>query len=308
MKTIRSVIKPETGRILSLILCVLCLTGCFSVVSFADTGPKPSVIVTFKNLEDTKCFGTLLSENASTGPFSAWDGTGEGRFGTVDPAVWQAFVDYEDTDGYFYLQNSFNVGEEKAISWTYYPPERFKILLYFPEYNSYAVSGVLNKYAFDSYFTVDMKGVDVSASYTGAGSAARISAVKKSYPWTKELLSLLARIVITIAIEIGVALLFRLKEKPVLKFIVIANLITQVILNVSLNIINYREGAFMLIIAYFLLELFVFVIEAALYAARLNRYSAKHHSPWFCIAYAFAANLASFFAGLALAIIVPFIF
>ena len=200
------------------------------------------------------------------------------------------------------------MGNTKTIDWTYYPPQKFKILLYFPGNNSYAVSGIYEKYAFDSYFTVDMNGVDVTVPYDSEGSAASISAVKKTYPWLAEGLSLLARIIITIAIEILVALIFQLWEKPTLKFIIIANLITQVVLNVALNIINYREGAFMLIFAYFLLELVVFVLEAALYASRLNRYTTKPHSPWFYIAYAFVANLASFFAGLALAIIIPNVF
>ena len=85
----------------------------------ADVGPKPSIHIAFDGLGEELCYGTLLSQNDSTGPSSAWDGT-----------------------------------EEHA--WTYYSPKSFKILLYFPEQGVFVTSGIYERYAFDSYYTVDM--------------------------------------------------------------------------------------------------------------------------------------------------------
>ncbi len=56
------------------ILCFILSFSIFPLTARADTGPKPSVRITFKNMGDEVCYGTLLSETDSTGPASAWDG------------------------------------------------------------------------------------------------------------------------------------------------------------------------------------------------------------------------------------------
>lgn len=42
--------------------------------AYADLGPKPSVVINFENMSDELCYGTLLSQQPSTGPSSVWDG------------------------------------------------------------------------------------------------------------------------------------------------------------------------------------------------------------------------------------------
>ena len=100
----------------------------------ADTGPKPSVSVTFENMGDELCYGTLLSKTPSTGPARAWDGTEDGKFYEgADEAVWRAFVEFKDEDGFYFLQWFWRTDEKKTLNWTYYPPQTFKILLYYPD-------------------------------------------------------------------------------------------------------------------------------------------------------------------------------
>ena len=85
---------------------VLTLLFAFALPAFADTGPKPSVEISFRNLPDTACFATLLSKERSTGPASAWDGDPDDLPQTDDPAqaAWNAFAQYRDRDGFFFLQ------------------------------------------------------------------------------------------------------------------------------------------------------------------------------------------------------------
>ena len=47
---------------------VLFLLAALSVSAAADTGPKPSVRVRFRNMGEELCYGTLISEKPSTGP------------------------------------------------------------------------------------------------------------------------------------------------------------------------------------------------------------------------------------------------
>ena len=58
-------------RILPLLICICVGFALFPVASGADMGPKPSVVIDFKGLEDEDYYVTLLSKTDSTGPYSA---------------------------------------------------------------------------------------------------------------------------------------------------------------------------------------------------------------------------------------------
>ena len=90
----------------------------------------------------------------------------------------------------------------------------------------------------------------------------------------------------------------------------VVNLVTQIGLNVALNIINYRSGPMSFTFYYVLMELGVFVLEAILYANPLHRFSGqpKPESANRTVGYALTANAASFAIGLWLAHIIPGIF
>ena len=151
-------------KLSQLIFVFLCMIMIFPIGVSGDTGPKPSVRIQFKNMDDELCYGTLLSKEESTGPARAWDGKEENiNLDFVDRDIWEAFVNYEDSDGYYFLQWAWIVSDTKELAWTYYPPNEFKILLYYPETNTFVSSDVCKRYAFDTYYTVDMDGVDISS-------------------------------------------------------------------------------------------------------------------------------------------------
>ena len=124
----------------------------------------------------------------------------------------------------------------------------------------------------------------------------------------RTILSLVARILITIAIEMGIALLFGFRGKKALLLLVIVNTVTQIILNVLLNIINFRSGSWAFIAWYIMLELAIFAIEAALYTAFMKKLTGKEKPVLFYGAYSLVANGISFGAGLIIANILPGIF
>ena len=302
--------KHNLKKIICLLICTLFISTLLPITASADTGPKASVRITFENMDDELCYGTLLSKNPSTGPNSAWDGDEDHIYNElIDLDIWRAFVEYEDADGYYFLQIGWQVNEKKELAWTYYPPDNFKILLYYPETDKYVVSGICERYAFDTYYTVDMAGVDIgSVEYDENQSNNDRLDAYKSYQYKQEILSLVARILITIAIEMGIALLFGFRGKKALLLLVIVNTVTQIILNVLLNIINFRSGSWAFVAWYIMLELAIFAIEAALYTAFMKKLTGKEKPVLFYGTYSLVANGISFGAGLIIANILPGIF
>ena len=288
-----------------LLLLLLCLAVIFSLpmTAYADMGPKPSINIEFNILreeyQNVTYYGTLLSKTSSTGPSSAWDGVpGHERYYGADPEIWQAFVDYVDKDGYYFLQEIWECSETDTLNWTYYPPSSFKILLYFPDTGLYFVSDIYERYAFDSYYTVDII----------EDMAAGIIVAEESYNFTWEIISLVARVVATILIEVAIAFIFGYREKKAIKFIAVVNIFTQLVLNAGLNIINYNMGAMAFVFFFVVFEIIVFVIEALLYVKLISKFTQNKVDCFKTTAYAFVANLVSFGVGMWIAHIVPGIF
>lgn len=310
----------------------------------ADTGPKPSVHVTFENMGDELCYGTLLSKTPSTGPAEAWDGTEDGKyfFNGADETVWRAFVEYKDPDGFYFLQWFWRTDEKKTLNWRYYPPQTFKILLYYPDRatesgaadnsaggatrdskttaasGAFCVSDVLKRYAFHSYYFVDMRNVQSET----IGTIAKISATQGN-DYSAEILGFFVRFIITLGVETLLALAFGLRTKRAFLTVLAANGATQVALNILLNVQLHFNNVYGVFPLYFFAELFVFVAEAALYCFILGKRknggvsgsadenggkAAIAYSKKRLILYAFTANLVSFCIGLPLAILLPAVF
>ena len=310
----------------------------------ADTGPKPSVRVTFENMGDELCYGTLLSKTPSTGPARAWDGTEDGKYiyAGADEAVWRAFTEFKDEDGFYFLQWFWRADENKALNWTYYPPQTFKILLYYPDRatksgaadnsagggtgdsettaasGAFCVSDVLKRYEFHSYYFVDMRNVQSET----IGTIAKIS-VTQSYDYSAEILGFFVRFIITLGVETLLALAFGLRTKRAFFTVLAANGVTQIALNLLLNVRLHFNNLYGVIPLYFFAELFIFAAEAALYCFILGKRknggengsadenggkAAIVYSKKRLILYAFTANLVSFCIGLPLAILLPAVF
>ncbi len=288
------------NKVVAIVLLTLfCAVLLLPTSAYADMGPKPSVQVTFENMGSELCYATLLSKEPSTGPFSVWDGNEEhiDMYGS-DEKIWRAFVEYNDSDGYYFLQWVQQCNETKKIAWTYYPPQKFKILLYYPDSGAFVSSEICEGYAFDSYFSVNMEGINI-------GSTQRTLSVDKNYDYGGEILALAVRIVITVLIEIGFALLFRLREKKVFLTVLFTNVITQILLNVSLNLIDFFLGSLSLYFLFFLLEFAVFVLEFVVYVLVFAKVSETKIPVWKTLLYTFVSNAVSCGIGFVAALLFP---
>ena len=77
---------------MAVILCAMLAVLVFPIRASADMGPKPSVRISFENMGDELCYGTLLSEVSSTGPYTVYDGGNAGYGDGLEWEIWKAFV------------------------------------------------------------------------------------------------------------------------------------------------------------------------------------------------------------------------
>lgn len=320
--------KKHLRSLPALLIAVLLLC----CVAFADTGPKPSAAFTFTGMPDEDYYVTMLAEVDHYGPHRIYQEGDDLPYvleaGRDDPAypAWQKFVDYKDADGYYFLDDLFEQchGDDEA-SWHYYPPERFKLLLYFPESDIFLCSTVTERYAFDSVYRLDLGGkspaeiaaltlTDPSGDPLPSGrddeTAIGEVTLDKSDGTRQQIIGFFGRLGITLVIELALAWGWKYRKGSQFLFIGIVNLITQCLLNVALLCWGAQEGSRGFIIFwYVLLELAVTGIEAAAYAYLLpgtdhREKSVRRHAAM----YAIAANVLSFLAGLALSEVFPFLF
>ena len=150
--------KKRWRSILTALLLLLPLTA---MPVSADVGPKPSVVVALEGLEGRTCWGTLLSQQEGTGPYGRFYEEEAAEDPEEDRAL-RALLPLErmDSEG-FHLLNCVKDCSDGEFSWTYYPPHTYKIALWFPEEDALAVSGVYHRYAFDSYYRLDLSGVEL---------------------------------------------------------------------------------------------------------------------------------------------------
>lgn len=271
--------------------------------AFADMGPKPSVVINIEGLQNEKYYITLLSSVEEYGPYSVSSiRSKKDQYENNNEAliVWQKFVNYKDKDGYYFLQYFGEKNDKSTFSWTYYPPEKFKVLIYFPDHDYFVNSEeILERYAFDSYFKVKLSGNIENGTL-------KIN-LHKNYNHFDEIFSLIVRILLTILVELAIAILFAFRKKKLITFICIVNIITQTLLNIFLNISNYKYGGLVFTFNYVWMEVLIVFIEAYLYKVGFRKmgYDTKKYTT---IAYSVVANTLSFAVGLYLSFIIPGVF
>lgn len=275
----------------------------------ADVGPKPSVVVALDGLEGRTCWGTLLSQQEGTGPYGRFYEEEAAEDPEEDRAL-RALLPLErmDSEG-FHLLNFVKDCSDGEFSWTYYPPHTYKIALWFPEEDALAVSGVYHRYAFDSYYRLDLSGVELMPGGIVELEAARL---QRDYPYGASLLALAGRVALTLGAELLLALAFGLRTRQALKWVAVVNLATQLGLNLALELFTYCNGALegmMAILAlpvYLAAEVAVTLVELRIYRRKLT--GERGLSGRRITAYTWTANLCSFLAGVLLSFQLPALF
>lgn len=275
------------------ILIILLLLVLIPNTAMADMGPKPSVNIKINNLkENQEVYITLLSKEESTGPFSKVTELQSHEEYLEDG--FNKFKSIEDKDGYYFLGNLDLLKGNGTYSWSYYPPQDFKIALYFPEQNLVLISKPYSRYAFNSNFKLNYKDMDLKDEVYYFDNEISITKVRDI---NEEIKSFLLRLVLTIIIEYLVALAMFRPTKYQTKLIIKTNVFTQLLLNITISLILYFQGFLAFAIIFMPCEIAVFIIEGVIYKKRLNQNLPENKKPAMPMLYAFIANLISAGAG-----------
>lgn len=280
-----------------------------SVTAYADMGPKPSVNVSFKSANEDKFYVTLLSKEKGQGPWyipekdesivdESYSNFDIEEYG-IKKELWDIFSSFKDKDGYYLLP--FIAECTDSFRWGYYPPESFKVLIYFPKSDLFAVSKIYERYAFDSYFEIDFKTmtkIDDNTSESSKDVYLIDCEPVSNYDYKTEAKAFISRILLTLLIEIGIAFIFGILNKRSFILLLSVNTVTQIFLNTALNIKSYYNGEGFTYYRYFvLLEGLILIFEAVCYVLALPKCTEKSTRKK-AIAYAIIANSASLLSGL----------
>ncbi len=270
-------------KFLVIVSVFICTFFSLGISAFADCGPKASLTINVKGMEEGREYYLTL--------FEAFDPRFSDEYIANQNPEWRALYELSLNDEYFLCESPvdetyYKLNRSGSRTWGYMPPDKFKIVIYFPDDGSCIISEKLERYAFNSYFTANVSGGEMSV--VANGGAAGVSA---------EIGALLLRIAITVLLELGVARLFGYDGGKETKLILIMNICTQIFLNVMIAVGDGIIGGLGAIVAYVLAEIVIFIIEACIYAVLLPRFTERRTREGRAVEYAFAANAASFFVG-----------
>lgn len=266
-------------------------------VAHADTGPKPQTTIEIYNLEKSDyivAYGTKKNNGPHHFFIPGDKDYGKTYYGNVDdltliynkvtlPEGWKL------TDISSFYENTTRLVIESGYMW----PSEFILIIYNKVSNNYYLSEATKTYAFHSYFKYDMNNYQDDPI-----SLEKKIVLEKSYQYGKEILGFLLRLVVTLAVEMLLAVAVKFNKKS-LWIIGITNFVTQVGLNLALNLTAYFGGKSPWhVMIYALVELMIVVVEATIFKIFCRR--GKDETRELIIIYTIVANALSFVLGMIL--------
>ena len=193
------------------------------------------------------------------------------------------------TDISSFYENTTRLVIESGYMW----PSEFILIIYNKVSDNYYLSEATQTYAFHSYFKYNMKNYQDDPI-----SLEKKIVLEKSYQYGKEIFGFLLRLVVTLAVEMLLAVVVKFNKKS-LWIIGITNFVTQVGLNLALNLTAYFGGKSPWhVLIYALVELMIVVVEAAIFKIFCRR--GKDETRELIIIYTIVANALSFVLGMIL--------
>jgi hypothetical protein len=263
----------------------------------ADMGPKASITIHCSNLPEGEVYLDLLIDEP---PFLNQEGY---RFGNYDwgddpeyynPEMLAVLKNY-NVDGWrpalvtgtslpLWGELSLNVRDGKATASFGYMgvPSRFKIIAV-SESGIVSVSNIIDKKTLDSTVYFDF------AANTAAEQS-YLPMVLKQFALTLSL---------TLLIEGLILIAFRFSLRQNWKPFLFVNLSTQIALHAAVAFAYTIFGTGLAVAAFVLMEFIILIVEIVLYIFLLKQHTKKRRA-----LYAVTANIASFFAGIVIMIII----
>ena len=275
-------------KLLSFILIFIVVFIGSSFVISADTGPKPKTTINIYNLTKADyIIGYAVKE--SSGPHSFYEPDINETFGSKE-ALALLNEKFQLSDGFklYDISYSYSNVDKLTLESGYYWPSEFKLLIYDKTNDISFISNEVKIYAFHSYFKCDFKNAENTFNLV------------KSYNYANEIFSFIIRLIVTLTIEMLIGLIFKYTKKSYL-IILITNLVTQIGLNLFLNLDAHYNGRHpMMIIAYSFIEILILMVEGIIYQKFLKRTNNGFN---YGFIYSIIANSMSFVIGMILWIV-----
>ena len=244
-----------------------------------DFGPKPASYVTITGIEGEY----VVAFAATIAPPNSYDY--DSLIKDEDCSIlYNPICSYKDDEGYRWVSHYLVATGEKQIGLGYYCPNEFKIIVY-KNNELYAATNVLKRYAYTAYYKLDFSNYE-------QGNTSTIKIIK-NYDYLGELGGFLLRVIATLLIEIALFYVFKLYNKRNLIVVGITNLVTQLGLNIAVNIVEYKSGWLSAMLLLFTLEAIILLVECIVYQILL-----KDKKRWIILVYSILANALSFGVGL----------
>ena len=221
------------------------------------------------------------------------------------------YAEYRDSEGYvsnslygssefFYFHQNETTHTSFVRLWMEIPRE-FKILIYTAD-SKFITSELITMEQYDYRLTYDLEGVDLALNQTNAGVISGFN----GNPWLNVTtwFNFLLRLLLTLAIELGLLYLFKFRKKWTFLIILGMNIISQVILNIVLISVYYTsfDNGYAFPVTLLIGEFFVFLGEAIFVSIFIREHKLGRR-----ILYSLMANTLSLVIGLLLASWLSFI-
>lgn len=280
----------EMRKLLSLFLLMILTTSLLSIQSHADMGPKATADILIVGVDDNFYFDVLIERTNEVEVLSELELSEmiEYNYYQTDyPA--HVLNGYQDEDGF--ASRTLYSGAPGTISkfdaeidefhlGYFHAPEIFKVVIILED-DTMIVSEIIERKLFNSQMTYDLTGVDLSTDQFGVG------VLEEDIPYNDFTLSLILRVIITIAVEILILWMFKFRHAKSYKLVGFMNFVTQTLLSLGMVLGYYFWGSIFGLAAVLVIgEFFVFVSEIAIYSIFLKE---KGHGK--AILYGFVANL-----------------
>ena len=263
-----------------LLLITFLVSSSFTVFN----GYYQTTRIEIDNINDT-CYGTLLSKTSEVGSFSYKIEIDL----DVDENIINAFKTYEDKDNFFYLNYLQDVSEG-LLFWPYFPPENFKVLLYFPNTNTFVTTDTI----YNTYCLTN----DFKASINNG-----VLYLTQSYNYSKLIYLTVIITIIASVISILIAFITGRPSEAEYKYVILSNLLFHIIVNIGIAMHSFRVG--FSIVEYYLVlwapYLFFFFIQGYLYLKKTHVLK----SPFLC---SFYTNVLTYLIGLLIVDVFPKLF
>lgn len=286
-----NIVNKEADKMKKLLLTVVIVFSFYINVVNADMGPKPTVDIEIKGINEV-FYATLLGKGEGYGP---WAQVTEYPGEPADEAQRAEKIFVECGEGeYHYWGNRYTLdGSDNHLHWGYYAPEEFILVIYIPSSDTVIKSDPMVREKFEQYYICDVSNGTTVINENGSGNYSyEHIEVKENNNVLRSLLMIGVRLIITIIVELLIGLLFGYRNRKQIGLIVKTNIFTQLIVNIFFTVAETYGGLLTAIILYVPLEIVVFVIEGLIYHGKLSDKKLKN---WI---YALLANGVTMYIGL----------